>query len=210
MSCLTCSSQNVALRSCLPASWCFPRNASTAIAFLLCWRRCRGESTVGLGVLPRDVANVIARLICPVHVGKHQKMLRQRIVREWKKLASISRVNCQYRFVRGFRSLPSHDTKTFCCVKGLCLGVSREAVSEWDTGRGVPVLLREWPLESLRSWCSGEKTITLFCVGESAVVFETGVTNEVATLLTEYDQSRIEAAEQRALWGDEAMPHEMV
>jgi hypothetical protein len=100
------SCQTVVLTSCLPSSWSFPRNARTAIAFLLCWKRCRAESTVELGSLPRDVADMIAKDIYMAHIATHQEQLREQVVWAWKALVSESCSSVKMAFVRGLGSLP--------------------------------------------------------------------------------------------------------
>jgi hypothetical protein len=168
------------------------------MTFLLCWKRCSDESNAGLGSLPRDLANLIARLISPSDVGAHQEQLRGRVSLQWKRLVNLSRDNAMFRFVQGCRSFRSYGMRSYPCANGLCLGISRDALLEWDPRASAGAVRREWPMGLLRRWDVGEKVVTLDFCG-AIEVFESNNAEDIASLLAEFRGTRSESAEHAAL-----------
>jgi hypothetical protein len=178
------SNQELNWDACLPISWrgC---NAKGALRFLLCWKRSRAESSVGLGSLPRAVAGLIARRV----YGGHCEELLHSVLGAWQLMGGIACEEAKAHFVVACRALPTYGMVSFPCRNGLHVGAARDLIWSWDPlAHSAKAVRGEWSLLQVRRWRVDEtkKTTSLeFSDAPEEVLFETDDCANLATLVSE-------------------------
>jgi hypothetical protein len=139
----------VKLETCLAQCVLFPEHVSCALTFLLCWKSARTTGEM-MGWLPQDVAKLIARRTYDEMIDQHKKHLETSIVIEWKKLVDLTEFRSMRLFVQAYRALSTFGVTCSLGANHLSLGVSWDAI--WEIQARTCVVLRKWPLRSLRKW----------------------------------------------------------